>query len=102
MSLRSKDEQMVLENSGTGTFTVNFRNSIFRTRLTSLNINNNRLNVNPLFQNPGEGNYQLDSLSRAAGIGEDLRGSFPGVVKDLGGFPRKSNPAAGCYEYRFP
>ncbi len=98
----SRDEQLALESSGNGTFTINFKNSIFRTRLTNLNINGNRINVNPLFQNPGDGNYQLDSLSRAAGIGEDLRAIYPGVTRDLSGFPRKIIPAAGCYEYRFP
>ncbi len=97
----SKDEQIALENTGIGTFTLNFRNSIFRTRQGTLNINNNRLNQNPLFVNPNDGNYQLDSLSKAEGLGEDLRSQFPGVIRDLNGTLRKPVPAAGCYEYNY-
>jgi hypothetical protein len=48
----------------------------------------------PLFVNPNEDDYYLDSLSIAIGIATPI----PGIDIDLDGKPRDSEPDIGCFE----
>ena len=52
----------------------------------------------PLFINPSEDNYQLDSLSVAEGIGIPIKSPFPIAIDLLGNLRDVSNPDAGCFE----
>lgn len=70
-----------------------FQNNILRTTISALDINGNLLNVDPLFINPFEANYQLDTLSPAQNAGIDI-----GITTDLEGKTRVSNPDLGAYE----
>lgn len=72
----------------------NFQNNIFRTTRTDLNINDNLINIDPLFLNIFERDYRLDTLSPAQNAGQvistnvDLEGNTRSGLPDLGAYER--------------
>jgi hypothetical protein len=70
-----------------------FQNNIFKTQLSTLDINGNLINTDPLFIEPRESNFSLDTLSPAQNIGLQLNYIF-----DLEGKPRDSQPDLGALE----
>ena len=86
------DEELFFDVSGATNSTLLIANSILKTNL-ELDINNNLLNENPRFLDPGNFNYRLDTLSPAKDAGT------PGdLLFDLDANPRDENPDLGAYE----
>lgn len=67
-------------------------NCLLRTKL-ELNINNNILNIDPRFVDPGNYNYRLDTLSPAKDVG-----SLTKIIFDLDANQRDDAPDLGAYE----
>ncbi|MEM6378747.1 MAG: hypothetical protein AAF705_11045, partial [Bacteroidota bacterium] len=112
----SKSEQLILADiSGgqtAGLFNISFRNTVVGVDDLLTDFDGLYANFfeelcfdcvdaersDPLFVNPSEDDYQLDSLSVAEGIGVPIRFPSP-IVIDLEGKPRDpSNPDAGALE----
>ena len=70
-----------------------FQNNIIRTSITDLDINNNLINIDPLFIDPFERNFALDTLSPAQDAGQSL-----GILFDLEGKNRDSKLDIGAFE----
>jgi hypothetical protein len=70
-----------------------FQNNIFKTQLSTLDINGNLINTDPLFIEPRESNFSLDTLSPAQNTGLQLNYIF-----DLKGQSRDSQPDLGALE----
>jgi len=87
----SLNEEVVLGSSGEAGFNLNITNSIIRTQqeINGENINN----TDPLFVNPREYNYSLDTLSPAKDSGVDL-----GIIEDYEGKDRDAQPDLGALE----
>ncbi len=70
-----------------------FQNNLFKTQLSALNINGNLINIDPLFVEPRESDFSLDTLSPAQNVGLQLNYLF-----DLQGMSRDSKPDLGALE----
>ena len=86
-------EEVLLIKEGQGNITKNFVNNIVRTQLLDFPSNNNFINIDPKFKNPGELDFSLDTLSPA----KDALSSFL-VTDDLEGTNRDSKHDIGAYE----
>jgi len=90
----SMEEELLLPDPDPNFAAVyDFQNNILRTTITSLDINGNLLNVDPLFISPFERNYQLDTLSPAQNVGLSI-----GIMTDIEGKNRVDAPDLGAYE----
>lgn len=58
-------------------------------------LQNNKLNLDPLFTDRNELDFHLEPNSPAIGAGINL----PGITTDLDGKPRPSPPSIGCFEF---
>lgn len=83
----SEDEELLLSNDPGAAFVLDIRASILRTQLNTLNVNGNKVNVNPRFKNQAEVNYELDTLSPARNAGIPILG-LPAVLIDFKGISR--------------
>ncbi len=68
--------------------------SFLKTQNQTLNQNQNKLNIDPLFVDASKQKFQLKATSTA--IGKAL---FTGVLSDLTGKTRDANPDIGAYEF---
>ena len=84
-------EEVILSNAQEAGFSLDITNNIIRTQLTELTSNN--LVKDPLFFDPSEFDYKLDTLSPAKDAGVDL-----GVLLDLEGTERDAQPDLGAFE----
>ena len=84
-------EEILIDLSSGNISNILFDNNILKTtlELDSLNI----LNADPLFLEPVNFNYRLDTLSPAKDIGHSL-----GILSDLDGNLRDNLPDLGAYE----
>ncbi len=73
---------------------LSFANNLLKTNEQNLDINNNILNQDPLFIDPAEYNYRLDTLSPAHNQGA----TEYTTELDIGGNPRKDLPDLGVWE----
>lgn len=92
----SREEELLITNDVQGG-PVNYilQNNLFRTKITSLNVNGNILNQDPGFVNPSESNYTLKETSAAR------KKAIPisTIPKDLLAKPRDGvTPTIGAYE----
>ncbi len=90
----NQNEELQFSDSGEKQFNVSFSNNLLRTKLQEFDTDNT-LNQDPLFIEPSEFNYRIDTLSPAINAGVDL-----GVLFDLDSLPRDTNPDLGAYEWR--
>lgn len=88
------DDELQLFNEAGLTFEVFMQHSILKSGNPEFDINNNQLNVDPLFIDSPASNYQLDSLSPALDAGIDI-----GIMNDLNDSTRSNPPDIGAYEY---
>ena len=72
---------------------LDFQSNIFRTELTSFNVNGNLINTDPRFLDAFEGKFSLDTLSPAKDVGIDL-----GILRDIEGKLRDAQPDLGAFE----
>ncbi|MEM7548102.1 MAG: right-handed parallel beta-helix repeat-containing protein [Bacteroidota bacterium] len=86
-------DEILLDNGGSQPFELSLNNNIIRTENEDLNINNNILNEDPLFVDPRNFNYELDTLSPAMDNGIDI-----GLDLDLLGNMRDEFPDIGAFE----
>ncbi|MGB0431701.1 MAG: hypothetical protein ACPGLV_14605 [Bacteroidia bacterium] len=63
----SQENEIGENYSGKGAISAILSHNLMRTEIEEFNVNNNLLNIDPLFVNSAEFNYQLDSLSPAEG-----------------------------------
>ncbi len=70
-----------------------FQKNLFKTQLSTLNINGNLINIDPLFIEPRESDFSLDTLSPAQNAGLQLNYLF-----DLQGKSRDLQPDLGALE----
>lgn len=92
----SLEEEFLINNDKDGlpVSSAVVQNNLIRTKQAALNVNGNKLNVNPQFESPGLDNYTLkeNSPAKAAGVGI-------GVTVDLKDTTRSATaPSIGCYE----
>lgn len=93
----SREEELLFNNApdGNQSFTTRIvQNNFLRTRIEGLNTNNNRLNIDPQFENVAESNFKPRQTSplRGAGI-------FINVSSDFDRNPRNSStPTVGAWE----
>jgi len=87
------EDELVLNNTEGTNFSFQPDHNIIRTTLQELDINNNLLNADPLFVDPGNYNYRLDTMSPAKDKGFNLM-----ILNDLEGMTRDSLPDIGAYE----
>lgn len=90
----SLDEELVLSNEGSSAFRFFPLNSIIKTELEGLDINNNLINVDPAFISPFETNFGLRQTSPAINAGAEL-----GILIDLTGEDREGVPDIGAIEF---
>ncbi len=88
-------DEILLNNDGGKIFQSDIGFSIIRTTFEDLDINNNQLNVDPLFINPFEYDFHIDSLSPAINTAIDS-----GILNDFDGISRDSIPDIGAYEWQ--
>jgi hypothetical protein len=86
--------EILLNNNGNAVFTLLIRNSLLKTTLTDLNINDNIINLNPGFKDRFENDFQLDESSPAINAGFQL-----GIPTDLQGNFRDAQPDIGAFEF---
>jgi len=87
------EDELVLSNTEGINFSFQSDHNIIRTTIQELDINNNLLNTDPLFIDPTNYNYRLDTMSPAKDKGFKLM-----ILKDLEGNVRDSLPDIGAYE----
>lgn len=90
----SQTEEVQLAETGDKLFEVNVNGNLIRSTFPEFT-SNNILNQDPLFIQPSEYNYRIDSLSPAINVGEDI-----GILIDLDSLQRDNNPDIGAYEWR--
>ena len=78
------NDEIILNNDGGADFQASIRYSILKTTFPDFDVNQNLLNTDPLFINPFEYDYHLDSLSPAinAGILSEVDIDLVGVKRD--------------------
>ncbi len=92
-------DELLLSNDPSSGFNIDFTSSIIRSRQYSSDplFQNNLMNVNPLFIDPEEKNYRLDTLSPAKdagamlGITTDLEGNLRDILPDIGAYERQED-----------
>lgn len=89
-----QSDEIILNNDGGKEFQAFIAHSILKTTSEEFDINSNQLNEDPLFINPQEYDYHLDSLSPAIDAGLNF-----GIATDLDGVARDSIPDLGSYEW---
>ncbi len=89
-----RNDEIFISNDGGAEFDATFANSILKTTFDALDINENKLNTDPIFSNPFGYDYHLDSLSPAINAGANLS-----IPIDLEGQLRDSIPDLGSYEW---
>ncbi len=89
-----KVEEILLNNDGGATFDATFGYSILKTNMEALDINENKLNTDPLFLDPFDYDFHLDPTSPAINAGTNLN-----IPIDLDGQLRDSIPDLGSYEW---
>ncbi len=87
------EEIQVAETDGY-VFNLNVKGNIIRSNLPEL-ATDNMLNQDPLFIQPSEYNYKIDSLSPAIDTGLDLE-----ILIDLDSLQRDNQPDIGAYEWQ--
>ncbi len=90
----NQNEELQFSDAGEKLFNVSLTNNLLRTELLEFETDN-ILNQNPLFVEPSEFNYRIDSLSPAIDVGVDL-----GILIDLDSLQRDSKPDVGAYEWK--
>ncbi len=90
----NKTDEIQLAESAEKLFEVTIKNNLISTSLAELAADN-ILNQDPLFVEPSEYNYRIDSLSPAIDKGVDL-----GILIDLDSLQRDKTPDIGAYEWR--
>jgi hypothetical protein len=93
----SREEELLFNNAADGnqSFTTRIiQNNFLRTRIDGLNTNNNRINIDPRFENIAESNFkpQQNSPLRAAGIFINVNTDFEGNQRSA------STPTVGAWE----
>jgi hypothetical protein len=91
----SSQDEITLLHDGGQDFVITMSNNLLKTSNDFFTGNNNIINKDPLFIDPGLFDYQLDSLSPAINAG-----TFLGISIDLLGKPRELPPDIGAYEKR--
>lgn len=93
----------IILDKGEGEFNHNFKNNIIRldypNEIDGINFNENLIDANPLFINPGFGknNLRLQIGSPAENYGELIYSNLFAPI-DILGVPRISTPTPGAYE----
>jgi len=87
------ENEIILSNSGEEQFTLTMSNNLIKTNDGSFVGFGNILNQNPLFIDPEQFNYRLESSSPAIDAGLPI-----GILSDLEGNTRDSLPDIGAYE----
>jgi hypothetical protein len=92
----SNEEEVELDADPASQFEYYFDHAILKTKLNTTNTAHysDIKTDDPVFVNPSELNYQIDSISPAIGAGKDL-----GIPFDIRGHNRPVTPALGAYEY---
>lgn len=93
-----RDEEIILDNSGRGAYSVVLSHNLVKTQEVSLFDNSHIINRDPKFKNAREFDYQIDTLSPIFRKGIDLIPMFPSLAKDLGNQNRAVPPTIGCFE----
>lgn len=88
------DNEIILNNEGGANFDALIASNIIRTTEQGFDDNGNLLNSDPLFIDPLEYNYRLDSLSPAIDSG-----LISEITLDLDGNSRDQNPDIGSFEW---
>ncbi|UII22467.1 choice-of-anchor Q domain-containing protein [Fulvivirga ligni] len=86
-------EEILLSNGGDANFTLAMSHNLIRTSNEDLNANDNIINEDPKFMNPGSNDYHLDTLSVAKDAGVNL-----GLTTDHDGNTRDNKPDIGAFE----
>ncbi|MEO1051565.1 MAG: right-handed parallel beta-helix repeat-containing protein [Bacteroidota bacterium] len=89
----SLSDELTLSSTGNNDFILSVVNSLIRTTDEGLDINNNILNLDPLFFDPREFDYSLDTLSPAKDSGLDIL-----ITNDIEGRERDQLPDIGAFE----
>ena len=93
----ANDEEINLDSVASAQFEYTFDHAILKTKLPTSNplrYINCIINKNPRFVDVSRWNYQIDSISPAIQMGQDL-----GILQDIRGVYRGATPALGAYEY---
>ena len=90
----SEADEIQLAQSAEKLFEIAFKNNLMRTSIIEL-ATDNIVNKDPLFTQPSEYNYRIDTLSPAINVGAKL-----GVLVDLDSLQRDDQPDIGAYEWR--
>lgn len=91
----SLEEEFLVNNNKEGlpiTSAV-IQNNLIRTKQASLNVNGNKLNLDPRFENIAERKYTLQEKSPAKAAGVSI-----GITTDMKNKTRGAVPSIGCYE----
>lgn len=89
----SQDDEVLVSNDGGADFRLGMSTNNIRSTDGFWNSAGNIVNQDPMFVNPEEYNYRLDSLSPVQDAGIDI-----GVPSDLDGNSRDEFPDIGAYE----
>jgi hypothetical protein len=90
-------EELALLNQGEFVFTLSIQNSLLKTSNTDLDVNDNLLNMDPLFVDSRAFDYQLSEGSPAIDAGLDI-----GFMGDLNDSLRTPPVDIGAYEFKIP
>ncbi|MEQ8572842.1 MAG: hypothetical protein RIB63_02175, partial [Fulvivirga sp.] len=86
-------DELLISNSGETSTEILFTNNILKSQDNAFADVDNLLNEDPKFFDPGEFNFQLDTLSPAKDMAIDL-----GILIDLEGTNRDDKPDIGAFE----
>jgi len=90
----SKTDEIQLAQSTENLFDIAFMDNLMRSSMSEF-ATDNIINKDPLFTQPSEYNYRIDSLSPAINVGADLA-----IKIDLDSLQRDDKPDIGAYEWR--
>lgn len=90
----SQTDEIQLAQSEEKIFDIDFKNNLMRTSMAEFAVDN-IINEDPLFTQPSEYNYRIDTLSPAINMGAEL-----GILIDLDSLQRDNKPDIGAYEWR--
>jgi hypothetical protein len=93
----SREEELILNSAADGnpTFTTRiFQNCLLKTSISALNINNNKLNIDPAFEDVNKYDFRIKNESPAKNSGV-----FINITNDFGQNPRSlTAPSMGAWE----
>ncbi len=89
----SQEDEVLVSNDGGADFSLGMSTNNIRSTDDFWNTAGNIVNQDPMFLDPEEYDYHLDSLSPARNAGFDI-----GILSDLDGNPRDDFPDIGAYE----